>query len=152
MADGGPGALRAGDLMGTWELRRWELEADDGAVERPFGPRPQGIVVYTADGHMVTTIGHPDRAVAGRDLLSVDDAARRSAVATFIAYSGTYVVEGDDVVHTVAMSLDPAWVGTHQRRHARLSDEGRTLTLSTDPLLVAGRRGRHRLTWERVAG
>ena len=48
------------------------------------------------------------------------------------------------------MSLDPAWVGTQQRRHVELSDDGRTLILSTDPLLVVGRRGRHRLTWERA--
>jgi hypothetical protein len=140
------------DLVGTWLLRHWELEGEDGAREQPFGAEPQGIVVYTTDGRMVTTIGRPDRRPAGKDLLSADDAARREAVATFIAYSGTYVVERGDVIHSVEMSLDPAWVGTRQRRHAVLDDDGRTLILSTDPLLVAGRRGRHRLTWERIPG
>ncbi|CAN5670116.1 hypothetical protein BH23CHL8_BH23CHL8_16860 [soil metagenome] len=138
------------DLVGTWLLRTWELEDEDGSIETPFGPEPQGIVVYTADGRMVTTIGRPDRVPAGRDLLGVDDAARLAAVSTFIAYSGTFQVEGDDVIHTVDMSLDPAWVGTRQRRHMRLGDDGHTLTLSTDPLLVAGRRGHHQLTWERI--
>jgi hypothetical protein len=113
---------------------------------------PQGLVVYTPDGRMITTIGNRDRPPTGKDLSTADDAARLAAVRSFIAYSGTFTIEGHDVVHAVEMSLDPAWVGTHQRRHVELSDEGRTLTLSTDPLVVVGRRGRHRLTWERVSG
>jgi hypothetical protein len=143
-------ALAAADLVGTWILRRWQSTLQDGSVSEPFGPRPQGVVVYTPDGRMITTIGSPDRAPSHRDLASADDAARLAAVSTFIAYAGTYRVEGADVLHEVEMSLDPAWVGTLQRRHVGLSADGRTLTLSTDPLLVVGRRGRHRLTWERA--
>ena len=144
--------LTAADLIGTWLLRRWQLTLDDGTVEEPFGQVPQGLVVYTVDGRMITTIGQRDRPAAAKDLSTADDAARLAAIRTFIAYSGPFAIEGDDVVHSVEMSLDPAWIGTQQRRHVELSDEGRTLTLSTDPLLVVGRRGRHRLTWERVPG
>jgi lipocalin-like protein len=142
--------LTASDLIGTWLLRRWRLMLEDGSVEEPFGHEPQGVAVWTTDGRMVTTIGHRDRPAAGADLSTGDDAARLAAVRTFIAYSGTFAIEGDDVVHTVEMSLDPAWIGTRQRRHVELSDDGETLILSTDPLLVVGRRGRHRLDWERV--
>jgi hypothetical protein len=144
--------LTAADLIGTWLLRRWQLTLDDGTAEEPFGQVPQGLVVYTLDGRMITTIGQRDRPAVANDLSTADDAARLAAIRTFIAYSGPFAIEGDDVVHTVEMSLDPAWIGTRQRRHVELSDEGRTLTLSTDPLLVVGRRGRHRLTWERVPG
>jgi hypothetical protein len=70
-------------------------------------------------------------------------------VASFVAYSGTFLVEGQDVIHAVEMSLEPRWVGTKQRRHVELAEDGRGLVLSTDPLLVNGRFGRHRLTWER---
>jgi Lipocalin-like domain len=144
--------LTAADLIGTWLLRRWQLTLDDGTAEEPFGQVPQGLVVYTVDGRMITTIGQRERPATADDLSTADDAARLAAIRTFIAYSGPFAIEGDDVVHTVEMSLDPAWIGTQQRRHVELSDEGRTLTLSTDPLLVVGRRGRHRLTWERVPG
>ncbi len=146
------GPLAAADLIGTWLLRRWVLTLDGGSEEEPFGHDPEGIVVYTTDGRMVTTIGSRDRLAAGHDLSTADDAARLAAVRTFIAYSGTFVIDGDDVIHIVEMSLDPAWVGTHQRRHVELSADGRTLILSTDPLVVVGRRGRHRLTWERASG
>jgi Lipocalin-like domain len=146
------GRLTAADLIGTWLLRRWVLTLEDGLEEMPFGVEPQGVVVYTTDGRMITTIGSRERPAAGKDLSSVDDAARLAAIRTFIAYSGTFTIDGDDVVHHVEMGLDPAWIGTQQRRHVELSDDGRTLILSTDPLLVVGRRGRHRLTWERAAG
>ena len=144
--------MSAADLIGTWLLRRWVLTLEDGSEETPFGVEPQGVVVYTADGRMITTIGSRERPAVGKDLSSVDDEARLAAIRTFIAYSGTFDIDGADVVHHVEMSLDPAWIGTQQRRHVELPDDGRTLILSTDPLLVVGRRGRHRLTWERASG
>ena len=100
--------LTAADLIGTWLLRRWQLTLDDGTAEEPFGQVPQGLVVYTVDGRMITTIGQRDRPAAANDLSTADDAARLAAIRTFIAYSGPFAIEGDDVVHTVEMSLDPA--------------------------------------------
>ena len=144
-------ALSMADLVGTWLLRDWSLLLDDGQVAAPFGPHPQGIVVYTAEGRMLTTIGARDRGVGDADLVSGTDAARQAAVRSFVAYSGTFLVEGQDVIHAVEMSLEPRWVGTKQRRHVELADDGRGLVLSTDPLLVNGRFGRHRLTWERAS-
>ena len=67
-----------------------------------------------------------------------------------MAYSGRYRVEGDDVVHTVEMSLYPDWNGTEQRRHVRLDDARLRLTLSTDPTPAGEATQRHRLDWERV--
>jgi hypothetical protein len=142
--------LAASDLVGSWVLRSWVLTLEDGTVEEPFGHEPQGLVVYTRDGRMITTIGHRERPALGKDLSSGTDEARLAAIRTFIAYSGPFTIEGSDVVHDVEMSLEPAWLGTRQRRHVELADDGDTLFLSTDPLLVIGRRGRHRLRWERV--
>ena len=150
MTASGPGALATADLAGTWLLRHWDLLLEDGQKVEPFGPHPQGIVVYTAEGRMLTTIGARDREACEADLISGTDAARRSAVATFVAYAGTFRIEGRDVVHVVEMSLEPRWVGTEQRRHVQLSADGLELTLSTDALLVAGRLGRHQLIWERA--
>jgi len=149
---GGParGVLAAADLVGTWRLVMWTSESDDG-VERPMGERPEGIVVYTADGTMITTIGRAGRQpIEGADMQGGPVEQRLDAVATFIAYSGTFHVEGGDVVHEVAMSLFPNWVGTSQRRHVTLSATGDELTLSADPFVVHGRLGRQVLTWRRV--
>ena len=139
-------------LVGDWRLRTWVAESDDGTTERPMGEAPMGVLVYSPDGTMITTIGP-----AGRPrMTSMDplrggpDAERLQAAETFIAYSGRYALEGDDVVHTVEMSLYPNWVGTRQVRHVQLSDDGQTLVLSTDPFTLAGRPSVQRLTWSRA--
>jgi hypothetical protein len=146
-------ALRAADLVGTWRLRAWESVDDDGSVEHPMGEAPEGVLVYTADGTMITTIGRAGRTpIDGGDVLAGPVDQRLEAMVSFIAYSGSFGVDGGDVVHDVTMSLFPNWVGTTQRRHVALSPDASILTLSADPFLVGGRRGAQRLTWERVRG
>lgn len=144
--------LAASDLEGTWRLASWETLGDEGDRRAPFGHDPLGLVVYTGGGRMITTISRPDRAPTGGDLVGAPDAARLAAYATFVAYSGTFRVEGGDVIHSVEMSSLPDWVGTEQRRHVDLADGGTTLVLSTEPLELADGRRCHRLTWTRVEG
>lgn len=146
-------ALRVADLVGTWRLRTWESVGDDGSVEHPMGEAPEGVLVYTADGTMITTIGRAGRTpIAGGDMVAGPVDERLAAMGSFVAYSGAFIVDGEDVVHTVAMSLFPNWIGTTQRRHVALSPDASILTLSGDPFLVGGRRGAPRLVWERVGG
>lgn len=149
---GVPNVIRSELLVGTWRLTDWEATRDDGSVSRPFGEGATGYVVYTADGRMVTTISRAGRAPIGGDILAAPAAARAEAFGSFLAYAGTFRIEGGDVVHHVEMSLFPDWVGTEQRRHAELSDDGSVLILSTDPIASAGRTARHRLRWTRVEG
>lgn len=138
------------DLVGTWRLLTWISEGEDGVVH-PMGEIPEGVLVYTADGTMITTFGRTGRPpIDGGDMLAGPVDQRLDAMTTFIAYSGTFRVEGGDVVHDVTVSLFPNWVGTTQRRHVALSADGRELTLSSDPFLLRGRLSTQRLTWERV--
>lgn len=144
-------AIDASRLVGDWQLERWESVGDDGSVEWPMGQATDGILVYSPDGTMITTI-----APAGRPRLSSTDPLRggpdderRGAAETFIAYAGRFHVEGQQVVHDVAMSLYPNWVGTRQARHVRLAEEDQLLELSTDPFTLGGRRASQRLTWRR---
>ena len=145
--------LGAADLVGTWLLRSWAAEGDDGSVIRPMGERPEGVLVYASDGTMITTIGEAGRApIDGDDMLAGPVDQRLAAMSSFIAYAGTYRIDGDDVLHEVTMSLFPNWVGTRQRRHIELSQDGRILTLSSDPFVLGGQRRTQRLTWERASG
>ena len=50
---------------------------------------------------------------------------------TMFAYSGTYSVEPDRVVHRVDMSWNEAWSGTEQVRFCTI--EGNILTYTTAP-------------------
>jgi hypothetical protein len=144
------GGLAASDLVGTWRLVTWTSEGEDG-VQTPMGERPEGVVVYTADGTMITTIGRAGRPwIDGTDMHGGPVEQRLEAWSTFIAYSGSFRVDGGDLVHDVTMSLYPNWVGTSQRRHVTLSEDGSALVLSADPFVVRGRLGTHVLTWVRV--
>ncbi len=141
----------AGSLVGDWRLESWVAEGDDGSVGLPMGEAPMGILVYTAEGTMITTIAPAGRpAIESVDPLHGGPASERARMAeTFVAYGGRYAFDGTDVTHTVEMSLYPNWVGTRQVRHARLSDDGDTLELSTDPFTLGGRRSIQRLVWRR---
>lgn len=142
--------LVAADLVGTWRLRSWTATADDG-VEHPMGDQPEGVLVYTPDGTMITTIGRAGRSpIDGGDMLAGPDDQRLAAFTSFIAYSGSFRVDAGDVVHSVTMSLFPNWIGTEQRRHVSLAADGRELELSSDPFMLRGRLSVQRLRWERV--
>lgn len=142
--------LRDG-LLGAWELLTWEAIGDDGSREYPMGIHPQGVVVYTPDGTMMTTLGRRDRTpIDGGDLLTGPDDQRLAAFSSFIAYTARFRIEGGDVIHQVVMSLFPNWVGTAQRRHVTLSADGSSLVLASDPFLLRGRRSRQELAWRRI--
>jgi hypothetical protein len=145
-------ALAAADIVGTWRLISWTSEGDDG-TQLPMGEHPEGVVVYTSDGTMITTIGKADRPrIDGTDMHGGPVEQRLEAQSTFIAYSGAFRIEGGDVLHEVTMSLYPNWVGTTQRRHVSLRADGDELALAADPFVVRGRLGTHGLTWRRVRG
>jgi len=138
-------------LLGTWALRTWESIADDGSVLQPMGPDPVGVLVYTADGTMITTMGRRDRPpIGGGDILGGPVQERLAALESFVAYAGTFRLGGADVVHTVTMSLFPNWVGTQQRRHVHISDDGHVLTLDADPFVLRGRLAGQHVVWDRV--
>ena len=73
---------------------------------------------------------------AAGDLLSGTTDEQARAMQGFVAYAGRYSFSGDRVVHHVELSLFPNWVASNQERSVELA--GDLLTLSADPLLLAG--------------
>ena len=141
----------AARLVGGWRLRSWVSIADDGTEARPLGDAPDGMLAYTADRAMVGIMGRGDRPRFATDDLTGGTAEEQAAAfATYIAYGGRYAVDGDTVIHTVETSLFPNWTGTEQRRRFALSDDDRTLTLTSPPIVLGGTRRIQRLTWSRV--
>ena len=138
-------------LVGSWRLRSWVALGDDGSETLPMGPRPEGLLVYSAEGTMMGMMGSGDRPRFGADeVTGGTDAERAEAFRTFIAYGGAYEVDGSTVVHRVEESLFPNWIGTTQRRRWELDATGRWVTLTSPPLAVGGATRVQRLTWERV--
>lgn len=136
-------------LVGTWRLVSYELRDEDGGVTHPLGRDAVGFLTYTADGFMAGQLGRSNRApVTVDDWETAPDAEVAAAARDYFAYCGTYEVRGDTVVHRVALSLLPNWIGGEQVRLVALS--GDTLTLSTPPLPIGGRQQTPSLVWQRA--
>ena len=56
------------------------------------------------------------------------DAERIALYNSFLAYAGTYSIEGDMVSHHIDASWNQTWVGTTVSRHFKI--DGKTLRLS----------------------
>jgi hypothetical protein len=114
------------DLFGTWRLVTWVVEVLDTREQfRQFGDKPPGFIHFTPDGRVFAVLSASNR---GPVLTEADQIA---AFGSVIAYTGRYRVEGNTLVTTVDVSVDPAAVGTELVRFFNL--EGDTLEIRTAP-------------------
>lgn len=135
-------------FVGRWRLRSYVARADDGSVVHPFGANPQGSLLYTAGGEMAVQVSATDRAdFETNDFQGESESARAAAYSSYIAYCGTYDVTGDTIVHRVAISLFPNWVGSSQTRYYSLN--GDELLLRSPLIKVGGTLLVHELRWQR---
>jgi hypothetical protein len=136
-------------VVGSWRLVAWRRIVQGGETTYPLGEQATGMLLYTADGRMAVQMLAPGRApLATSDALGGTEAERAAAYSSCLAYFGTYVVDGDSVVHWVEGSLFPNWSGTTQTRPGEL--RGIELTLRTPP--VEGPQGAvvNEIVWARV--
>lgn len=137
-------------LIGTWHLVEWTAHVGDDAPRYPFGEAAYGRITYTAEGRVWAVLMRPDRAPLGADSLAgATEADRARAAAGYIAYGGTYRLEGNEVVHTVEHSLLPNWIGTELRRTAAFEPDGRLTLTTPEERSKRGRSAHHRLIWRR---
>ena len=138
-------------LLGTWQLHSWNIsyENSDQVVE-PFGRKPQGMITYT-ENWMSAAIAVNDRELFPPDsaLRSLSSEQLAKAYTSYFHYAGPYRIEGDAVIHSVVMSLNPNFVGTEQVRQMQF--DGDYLTLSGEET-IKGQQRVHTLRWQRVPG
>jgi hypothetical protein len=140
----------AGSVVGTWRLKRWETRTADGQVTYPLGPDAVGSLIYTAGGHMAVAMMRANRpAFAGDDLLGGTPEEKALAATGYVTYCGRYEIRHGTVIHHIALSLFPNWVGLAQVRFAEVAAD--ELTITTAPLAIGGETV-NRLVWERVEG
>ena len=141
----------AAALVGAWRLISWTIEYPaSGRVTQPFGAVPEGLLMYSADGHMSAALQRPGRVRLSRaDPNAVSDAEKAAAFAGYLQYAGTWSVADGHVVHAVELAMNPNLVGTRQVRHVSL--DGDRLELGAEePLEAPGQVRRHRILWRRA--
>ncbi len=145
----------AQDLLGVWNLVRWEITYADGRpTTYPFGPNATGLIQYTHDGGMAACIARAGRApLSSASVRSAPEDERLAAFESFFQYAGRYEVRQHEgraqVVHHVSHALNPNFVGSDQIRNMDFAADG-TLTLSaSDPVPDSTTLRHHRLIWRR---
>ena len=144
-------SLAASDLAGAWDLEEFVIRfQSDREPVFPFGKDAHGQLLY-AGGRMSAVLSRADRAPLGvasletAGLATVD--AKAAAFSSYLSYTGSYRVEGTQVVHEVALSLVPESCGTNHVRTVSL--DGERLVLSYQVTSSSGVVRDHVLTWRR---
>ncbi len=142
----------ASPLVGTWKLESSEFTGSDGSLSLPFGESPTGVVHYDSNGYMSVQLMRGDRTRFDKDDLKLGTAGEvRAAFEGIITYFGTYSVDetASRVTHHLEGCSFPNWEGTELARSYTI--EGDLLTLTTDPMHVAGIDVTGVLTWRKVS-
>ena len=109
----------ANPLLGTWKLKSFVREVTaTGEKYNQMGEHPNGYLSYSADGRMHAILTMDNR-IKPLDANPTDE-QRVKLHQTLQAYSGTYTVQPDKVIHHVDISWNEAWTGTDQVRFFRL--------------------------------
>ncbi len=144
--------MEADKFVGAWRLLSAEFRTDDGALaESPYGPEPQGMLMYDAHGSMAAQLAHKNRnPFVVPDRLAGTTEEIKAAFETYQAYYGRYKVDEREhvVIHTVTQALLPNWVGSEQRRGYKFQDG--KLILRTPPITIGGKRLTGMLVWEKI--
>ncbi|WP_192257481.1 lipocalin-like domain-containing protein [Mesorhizobium caraganae] len=116
-------------LLGSWRMTSWMTrDVATGELREALGQDPHGIVIYTPE-RVIFFILRNNRSRPDRLPPSAEE--KIALFDSMFAYSGSYTVESDRVVHHVDMSWNEAWSGTEQVRFCNVDEH--TLTYTSPP-------------------
>ena len=127
-------------VVGAWTLLLADNIKDDGTHVPGYSPNPEGLLVFTADGHyslQIIRYGRP--AFASKDRLSGTAAENKAAVQGMISHFGIYTVDeaGKSLTFRIAASSFPNWDGTVEKRPVTATTD-EVLSWSTPAPSAAG--------------
>jgi hypothetical protein len=118
-------------IVGAWSLLIDDAVEADGTHKPNFGPNPEGMAIFTANGHFsvaITRSGLPKFAANSRAKGTADE--NKMVVTGSNAFFGTYVLNEADKSLTLRVegSSYPNLVGTTQKRTVTSLTAGDELT------------------------
>jgi hypothetical protein len=92
-------------LVGTWSFVIAEITTADGKKQLPFGDKPKGMLIFTADGHFsqVHVAGGLPR-IASNNRLAGTAEENKAILAGSLALFGTYTV--DEAKRTLTFQIE----------------------------------------------
>ena len=126
------------DIVGTWKPISVTVTGPDGRKSEPFGPNPNSILTFDANGRFVLVNTRPDLPkFASNNRMQGTAEENKAIVQGSIAYFGTYSVVDKVIIEKVEGGTWPNWVGTEQKRPI-ISLTGDEMKLSTPAASVGG--------------
>ena len=116
-------------LIGVWRLQSFSLEVQGEVPREIFGPDPNGYLIFTPEGRVMTIVTRANRKPA----TTVYE--RAALLDSMVSYTGRYVVEGDRIWIKVDVAWNEIFTGTEQIRYFTL--DGDNLWIRTAPQLSA---------------
>ena len=117
MLPGNAAAQTAKDLVGTWKMVTNINIAPDGRRSESFGPTPNSILTFDANGRFVFVGTRPDLPkFASNNRMQGTAEENKAIVQGSIAYFGTCSVVDKVLIQKVEGSTWPSWIGTDQKR------------------------------------
>jgi hypothetical protein len=142
----------ASQLVGVWRLVSYTEEQNGREDSFPFGPEPEGFLIYTPDGFVSAQLMKPGRSLfPSQDWRAGTPDEYQQAGIGYIAYCGVYEVDEENltVTHLPSVALVPNLILKGQLRSITLS--GDRLTLCTVGVPVTnGPSVTSRLEWQRT--
>jgi hypothetical protein len=135
-------------LLGTWKLKSFIFEMPTGERFNLFGEHPNGYLGYSPDGRMYAILVADNR-IKPHDVAPTDG-ERVKLHETMSAYSGTYTLDSEKVVHHVDISWNEAWTGTDQVRFYSVDGDVLTIKQVLYKSPADGREGQAVIVWEKV--
>ncbi len=96
------------DLLGTWAMLSWTKEAvATGEIVDTLGPEPIGYLTYGADGRMHVIAVRRNRQPP--ESTPPTNTEKLRLYDSLLAYSGTYTVDDQKIIHHVDVSWNQAF-------------------------------------------
>ena len=138
-----------GPQLGTWKLESYTTEdLATGQKTTLLGLHPTGFLSYGSDCRMNAILVKDGRIPPAAFVAT--DAERIDLYNGFIAYAGTYRIEGDTVSHHVDASWNQSWTGTTQVRRFKIDDNILSITTLPTKNALTGRESISKLVWTKV--
>jgi hypothetical protein len=126
-------------IVGTWKFQSFVREViATGERQNEFGEKPSGYISYQPDGRIFAMLVGDSRPFGA----SPTDEEKLKLFGTLIAYSGTYVLDGDKITHKIDVSWNQRWTGTDEVRFYKIEDRTLTITTAISKNPRDGREGR----------
>src|ERR1700689_5336349 len=116
----------ASRLVGVWRLVSYTVEREGQKDSFPFGPEPEGFLIYTPDGFVSAQLMKPGRSLfQSRDWNGGTADEYQEAGSGYIAYCGVYQVdeEKETVTHIPSVALVPNLIFKGQLRSVAFSGD-----------------------------